>query len=161
MGEDSPAERAGIESGDIIVEVDGESIEVSADLPHVIGLISPGQSVSMVLIRDGDEEALDVEIGALEAGQTPSVVASVSDSRALTSPLSLVRTPASVRWPQPDRAAQEPQAELLMVSTQTPVSSTATTLPDSMISMLNAGLQSASPRPQSPGQPLVALPQSR
>ena len=56
VGEDSPAERAGIESGDIIVEVDGESIEVSADLPHVIGLISPGKSVSMVLIRDGDEE---------------------------------------------------------------------------------------------------------
>ena len=43
VGEDSPAERAGIESGDIIVEVDGESIEVSADLPHVIGLISPGR----------------------------------------------------------------------------------------------------------------------
>ena len=42
---DSPAERAGIESGDIIVEVDGESIEVSADLPHVIGLISK-ESVS-------------------------------------------------------------------------------------------------------------------
>ena len=79
VGEDSPAERAGIESGDIIVEVDGESIEVSADLPHVIGLISPGMSVSMMLIRDGDEETLDVEIGALEAGQSPSVVASVSE----------------------------------------------------------------------------------
>ena len=79
VGEDSPAERAGIESGDVIVEVDGESIEVSADLPHVIGLISPGTNVSMTLIRDGDEEILDVEIGALEAGQTPSVVASVSE----------------------------------------------------------------------------------
>ena len=79
VGEDSPAERAGIESGDVIVEVDGESIEVSADLPHVIGLISPGTNVSMTLIRDGDEEIINVEIGALEAGQTPSVVASVSE----------------------------------------------------------------------------------
>ena len=79
VGEDSPAERAGIQSGDIIVEVDGESIEVSADLPHVIGLISPGTEVSMTLMRDGDEETLDVEIGALEAGETPSVVASVSE----------------------------------------------------------------------------------
>ena len=79
VGEDSPASRADIQSGDIIVEVDGESIEVSADLPHVIGLISPGSTVSMTLIRDGDEETLDVEIGALEAGQTPSVVASASE----------------------------------------------------------------------------------
>ena len=79
VGKDSPAERAGIQSGDIIVEVDGESIEVSADLPHVIGLISPGASVSMMLIREGDEETLDVEIGALESGQTPSVVANLSE----------------------------------------------------------------------------------
>lgn len=33
----------------------------------------------MTLMRDGDEETLDVEIGALEAGETPSVVASVSE----------------------------------------------------------------------------------
>lgn len=79
VGEGSPAERAGIQSGDIIVEVDDESIEVSADLPHVIGLISPGSSVSMKLIRDGNEERLSVEIGALEADDTPRVVASVAE----------------------------------------------------------------------------------
>lgn len=79
VGEGSPAERAGIESGDIIVEVDEESIEVSADLPHVIGLMSPGSTVSLTLIRDGDEERLPVEIGALEADQMPRVVASVSE----------------------------------------------------------------------------------
>lgn len=79
VGEGSPAERAGIQSGDIIVEVDGESIEVSADLPHVIGLISPGSTVSMTLIREGDAETISVEIGALEADQTPRVVASVSE----------------------------------------------------------------------------------
>jgi serine protease Do len=79
VGEGSPAERAGIQSGDIIVEVDDESIEVSADLPHVIGLISPGSTVSMTLIREGDAETVSVEIGALEADQTPRVVASVSE----------------------------------------------------------------------------------
>ena len=79
VGEGSPAERAGIQSGDIIVEVDGESIEVSADLPHVIGLISPGSTISMTLIREGDAETISVEIGALEADQTPRVVASVSE----------------------------------------------------------------------------------
>ena len=79
VGEGSPAERAGIQSGDIIVEVDEESIEVSADLPHVIGLMSPGSTVSLTLIRDGDEERLPVEIGALEADQMPRVIASMSE----------------------------------------------------------------------------------
>jgi serine protease Do len=79
VGEGSPAERAGIQSGDIIVDVDDEAIEVSADLPHVIGLMTPGSEVTMTLIRDGDEETLLVEIGALAAGQTPRVVANLTE----------------------------------------------------------------------------------
>lgn len=85
VGEGSPAERAGIQSGDIIVEVDDESIDVSADLPHVIGLMSPGSTASLTLIREGDEERLLVEIGALEADQMPSVVASVPEPGVLRS----------------------------------------------------------------------------
>ena len=79
VGEGTPAELAGIKPGDIIVEVDGEAIEISSDLPHVIGLISPGSQVTLKLIRDGDEESIVVEIGALEADEMPSVVASTSE----------------------------------------------------------------------------------
>ncbi len=79
VGEGSPAERAGIQSGDIIVDVDDEAIEVSADLPHVIGLMTPGSEVTMTLMRDGDEETMLVEIGALAAGQTPRVVANLAE----------------------------------------------------------------------------------
>ncbi|MDG1033619.1 MAG: PDZ domain-containing protein, partial [Luminiphilus sp.] len=79
VGKDSPAERAGIESGDIIVEVDGEQIEVSADLPHVIGLIAPGSKVPVSVIREGEERSVRVEIGALEANEVPRVVASARE----------------------------------------------------------------------------------
>ena len=79
VGEGTPAELAGIKPGDIIVEVDGEAIEISSDLPHVIGLISPGSQVTLKLIRDGDEKSIVVEIGALEADEMPSVVASTSE----------------------------------------------------------------------------------
>ena len=79
VGEGSPAERAGIQSGDIIVDVDDEAIEVSADLPHVIGLMTPGSEVTMTLMRDGDEETMVVEIGALAADQTPRVVANLTE----------------------------------------------------------------------------------
>ena len=79
VGEDSPAALAGIESGDIIVEVDGEQIEVSADLPHVIGLIAPGTKVPVSVIREGKERSVRVEIGALEANEVPRVVASARE----------------------------------------------------------------------------------
>jgi serine protease Do len=36
-----PAEKAGVEPGDVIVEFAGQAIETSADLPHVVGLIAP------------------------------------------------------------------------------------------------------------------------
>ncbi len=78
-GKDSPAERAGIESGDVIVAVDGEQIEVSADLPHVIGLIAPGSKVPVSVIREGKERSVRVEIGALEANEVARVVASASE----------------------------------------------------------------------------------
>ena len=69
VGDDSPAEAAGIEPGDIIVNVDGSDIEVSADLPHVVGLIAPDTKVNMVVIRDGEPTRLRVRIGSLDADE--------------------------------------------------------------------------------------------
>ncbi|MDG2459716.1 MAG: Do family serine endopeptidase [Luminiphilus sp.] len=69
VGEESPAERAGLLSGDVIVQFDGEDIETSADLPHVVGLIAPGKVCMALIIRDGTEQSLKVEIGGLAADQ--------------------------------------------------------------------------------------------
>ena len=67
VGKGSPAENAGLTSGDIIVSFDGHDIETSADLPHIVGLIAPGTSVEAVIVRDGKERSLEVEVGALAA----------------------------------------------------------------------------------------------
>jgi serine protease Do len=67
VGKGSPAENAGLASGDIIVSFDGHDIETSADLPHIVGLIAPGTSVEAVIVRDGKERSLEVEVGALAA----------------------------------------------------------------------------------------------
>ena len=79
VGGNSPAERAGIESGDIIVAVDGAQVEVSADLPHIVGLLAPGDVVDITIIRDGEETLLEVEIGALEADEIARVVTAPSE----------------------------------------------------------------------------------
>jgi serine protease Do len=67
VGKGSPAEDAGLASGDIIVSFDDHDIETSADLPHIVGLIAPGTSVEAVIMRDGKERTLEVEVGALAA----------------------------------------------------------------------------------------------
>ena len=78
VGRDSPAAQAGLQAGDIIIRFDGESIETSADLPHVVGLIAPGTEVEAVIVRDGEEETIDVEVGGLGADEVARVDAGVS-----------------------------------------------------------------------------------
>ena len=58
----SPAEKAGVEVGDVIVAIDGEQVTDGAYLRNRIGLTRVGTDVSLTLIRDGDEFKLDVEI---------------------------------------------------------------------------------------------------
>ncbi|MDA9941769.1 trypsin-like peptidase domain-containing protein [Luminiphilus sp.] len=78
VGSGSPAENAGLESGDIIVSFDGHAIETSADLPHIVGLITPGTSVEAVIIRDGKERSLDVEVGVLAADEVARVATGIA-----------------------------------------------------------------------------------
>jgi len=49
----SPAEKAGLQSGDVIREVNGQPIVSSGDLPAVIGLAAPGDSVRLGIWRQG------------------------------------------------------------------------------------------------------------
>ena len=73
VGADSPAEKAGVESGDIILEFDGQAINSSSDLPHVVGLIAPGTSATARIRRDGKTVEIDVEVGGLDADERAMV----------------------------------------------------------------------------------------
>ena len=73
VGADSPAQEAGLQSGDIILEFDGQLINSSSDLPHVVGLIAPGSEVEAVVRRDGQNQTLQVVVGGLDADERPSV----------------------------------------------------------------------------------------
>ena len=78
VGQDSPASRAGLEPGDVIIAFDGEAIETSADLPHVVGLIAPGTEVSALVVRDGRERDVAVTVGGLGADEVARVDAAVA-----------------------------------------------------------------------------------
>jgi len=63
--EDSPAEEAGLKPGDIIVEFEGEEIDLSSELPHLVGRTKVGAKAKLLVIREGEEKHLTVRIGEL------------------------------------------------------------------------------------------------
>lgn len=60
-----PAAKGGLRVGDVILSVDGHAIDMSADLPHLIGAIKPNTKAKLEIVRDGERETLTVQIGAL------------------------------------------------------------------------------------------------
>ena len=64
--EGSPAEKAGIEAGDIITRFDGKPIEKPADLPRAVGNTKPGSQVSLTVFRRGATQDLKVTVAEIE-----------------------------------------------------------------------------------------------
>ena len=62
---DSPAEKAKLEVGDIILELNGLNIDLSSDLPHIVGRLRGDTEVELVIIRDKERKAMDVVLGSL------------------------------------------------------------------------------------------------
>ena len=58
-----PADKAGLQNGDIIQQVDGTVVNESADLPRLIGERSPGDSVKLKVWRDKGTRDITVKLG--------------------------------------------------------------------------------------------------
>jgi serine protease Do len=55
---DSPADKAGIKKGDVIVEFDGKTVKTSRELPRLVAGTPAGRDVTMKVMRDGKNLAL-------------------------------------------------------------------------------------------------------
>jgi S1-C subfamily serine protease len=64
MPDDSPARIAGLHRGDVILSVDGKSIKTREDVVAVIGQRRVGETVDVVVNRDGSEKTVPVKLGA-------------------------------------------------------------------------------------------------
>ena len=62
----SPAEKAGIEAGDIIMKFDGKTIEKSSDLPRTVGSTKPGTQSKVTVLRRGVTREMPITVGEFE-----------------------------------------------------------------------------------------------
>lgn len=60
----SPAMRAGIRNGDIVLRVDGKLVKNAAELPFIIGRYRPGDKAEFTIVREKEKIELDVTIGS-------------------------------------------------------------------------------------------------
>ena len=70
---DSPAEKGGIEPGDVIVGINGQDIVDADDLPHLVGMLAPSTKAKVEIIRKGKRKSLKVIIGALDGDEVAIV----------------------------------------------------------------------------------------
>jgi serine protease Do len=74
VSEDSPAEKAGLQQGDVIIEYQGEPVSETGAFRNNVSLTAPGNQADIVVVRDGKKKTLTATIGEL----TDDVIASSS-----------------------------------------------------------------------------------
>lgn len=62
-----PADKSGLEAGDVILKFDGKAIAASSDLPRAVAAVKPGKTVSAEVLRKGATKTLSVTVGEAPA----------------------------------------------------------------------------------------------
>ena len=69
-----PAEKSGVEAGDIIIKVDGREVRSSSELPRIVTMVKPGTKVTLTVWRKGAQKDIAVTVAEMkeEAAATPA-----------------------------------------------------------------------------------------
>jgi serine protease Do len=59
----SPAARAGLRQGDVLLALNGERMETSRTLIRSVSIVPPGQTIRLTLLRDGRQQEIAVQVG--------------------------------------------------------------------------------------------------
>jgi len=73
---DGPADKAGFEQGDVIVNFDGRTVGDSKDLPRIVASTPVGKTVTVKLLRDGKEIERQAKVSEMEEENTSAAAKS-------------------------------------------------------------------------------------
>ena len=91
----SPAQKAGIEAGDVITSVDGKEVKDARDLAKRIGAMAPKASVKLTVLHKGSEKAVTLTLGELPNAKEARADSGDGDSSADLGKLGLTLAPAA------------------------------------------------------------------
>jgi serine protease Do len=79
-----PAEKAGVEAGDIITKVQGKAVERFSDLPRLVGMVKPGDKVKLEVFHDGKLKEVTADVVDFGSETPPTLADNVPDTTAST-----------------------------------------------------------------------------
>lgn len=83
----APAEKAGIEAGDIIIKFDGKPIDKVSDLPRMVGNVKPGAKAVVTVFRRGATRDVPIIIGEVEPEKPARIAAGSEPKSPVTGPV--------------------------------------------------------------------------
>ncbi len=73
VGDDTPAEKAGLEEGDIVIEFKGEEVLDSNDLRNFVGLLQPGTRADVTYLREGRRRTTQITVAEAPSVETETI----------------------------------------------------------------------------------------
>jgi serine protease Do len=90
---DSPAARAGLKSGDVILEFNGKKVEDPSALARAVAAAKPGETGKLVVWREKKQQTLEVKLGDMPAERTAATPAAPAGKGAASSEMGLAVQP--------------------------------------------------------------------
>jgi len=134
----SPAEKGGLEPGDVILKFDNKPIETSADLPRVVGATKPGKQVPVEILRKGNTRNLSITLGEMPTEKDEVVASSKAPAKTEANRLGLILRDLT---PQQKKKINGGNG-LLVVESQAPAAQAGIRRGDVILGLNNSEVQS-------------------
>lgn len=134
----SPAEKGGLEAGDVILKFDSKAVLASSDLPRIVGATKPGKQVPVEVLRKGSNKTLTIALGEMPTEKDEVVVGAKPPAKTEVNRLGLILRDLT---PQQKKKINGKNG-LLVVDSQSPAAQAGIRRGDVILALNNTEIQS-------------------